>query len=392
MRRPAWILIVAGVLGVAAPAGGREPRSLRLRFPTFEVPARRSVEACLFVRLPGDAPVDLEEWRISHRGAGGVVGVRHFLVYAYVGERLAEFEPGRMVLSWGCLDLGPVDRDRRVLFASGASVRNRRRLAPGVALRLPSVPLAPGESPAGVGLVLDANWLNGSARARRVSTRVVLRRARAGTVRRLARPLLERGAEPGLFVAPGALATTPPASVSPGDVCLLAVSSHMHKRGRFLGVDLIGENGQPANPPGGTQNPLEPGRTHFFGAADYTDAGMLALFEQPRLLRAAEALRWACWTENGATRPLRLGCAEDAVPVPGSVGSPAKPCVLAGPASPDCPSADAVYPGRTFTGDCVPANLVAGSTPDDEACALTGLVFDAAPGPQCDVSALPPLE
>jgi hypothetical protein len=39
----------------------------------------------------------------------------------------------------------------------------------------------------------------------------------------------------------------------------------------------------------------------------------------------------------------------------------------------------------------VPANLVAGPTPDDEICALAGFYYDAAPGGSCNVSTLPPV-
>jgi hypothetical protein len=92
---------------------------------------------------------------------------------------------------------------------------------------------------------------------------------------------------------------------------------------------------------------------------------------------------------------LRLGCEETVGVPPGKPlgapgGGPAKPCEQAGPDSPDCPTQDAAYPGRTFTGSCATANINAGSSPDDEACALTGAYFDANAG-GCDVSGPPPV-
>jgi len=62
--------------------------------------------------------------------------------------------------------------------------------------------------------------------------------------------------------------------------------------------------------------------------------------------------------------------------IPGDIGAPAKPCS----SDADCPATDAAYPGRTFTGVCRPANLVAGPTPDDEVCGLNGIYTDAPAG------------
>ena len=52
---------------------------------------------------------------------------------------------------------------------------------------------------------------------------------------------------------------------------------------------------------------------------------------------------------------------------------------------------DAAYPGRRFTGRCVFANVVAGSDPDDEACALAGFYYQASAVGTCDVTSEPPL-
>jgi hypothetical protein len=420
-------LAAALLLGLAAPAAaGREPRQLRVRFPPFTVPAGASGEFCALVRLPLAAPFDLGRYEIRHAGMKRDVFPRHFLVYLYAGEHLAAFaaEAGRVVPSRACLDLGPEDRDRRLLVASGAQRRSRGGLPPGIALPLAPVPAAPGGAPEGIGLVLDAEWLNGSARSRRVSTRLVLRRARAKDVRRRLRPILERTAERGLRVppfgvqsteattaalngarpgeaplldawGPGLATTGEPAPA--GDACVLFVSGHMHKRARFFGVDVVRADGTVETPPAGTTNPFEPERRHLFGSADYTDPGVLRLFP-PRLLRAGERLRYACWVDNGVATAVRLGCEEvDGVPPGEAVGLPgggaAKPCALAGPSPGECPPSDPAYPGRRFTGLCRPANAVAGASPEDEACALVGFYFDAvagAPaGAECDARQAP---
>ena len=72
-------------------------------------------------------------------------------------------------------------------------------------------------------------------------------------------------------------------------------------------------------------------------------------------------------------------------------GGPAKPCAQPAEVATDCPATDAAYPGRTFTGRCVFANVVAGSDPDDEACALAGFYYQASAVGTCDVTSEPPL-
>jgi hypothetical protein len=168
----------------------------------------------------------------------------------------------------------------------------------------------------------------------------------------------------------------------------------MHKRARFFAADFVGTDGAVREPSGAAGDPFDASRRHFYGALDYTDPG-LRLLLRPELVRAGEGIHYFCWHDNGATRALRFGCEETAGVPPGVAaglpgGGPAKPCVTAA----DCPGTDPAYPGRTFTGACVPANLVAGTSVDDEVCGVTGTYFDAvpgaAPGAECDVSTLPP--
>jgi hypothetical protein len=160
---------------------------------------------------------------------------------------------------------------------------------------------------------------------------------------------------------------------------VLGLSSQMHRRGRCTGVDLLGADGQTQNPTGSPENLCEPGRRQLFVGLDFTDPGALG-FSSALTVRAGEALRYGCWLDNGArAAPVRLGCEEVPGVVPGTVGHPAAPCSLAMPQSPDCPGQAA----------CVPANDVAGDSVDDEVCGITALVYDAAPGGDCDVSALP---
>lgn len=117
-------------------------------------------------------------------------------------------------------------------------------------------------------------------------------------------------------------------------------------------------------------------------------------------MRAGEALHPVCWHDNGVATAVRVGCEETPGVVPGIAaglpgGGPAKPCTVVRATSPECPAGDPAYPGRSFTGTCVPAYLVAGSTADDEVCGVTGVFYDAVAGAAdraaCDVIELPPL-
>jgi hypothetical protein len=408
MRRVAAILLA---LLPALAHGAREPRTLKLRFPRVTVPARANVELCAVVRVPRTTAFDLGRFEVRHRAPRRALTARHFLVYAYTGERLGELaaESGRVVESRGCLDVGPADRDRRHLVF--ASAGRSGGFPPGLALPLVPVPAAPGGPPDGLGLVLDVEWINISSRPQRARTLVVLRRAR--DVRRRLVPIFERSAESGLRVPPAAVVSTEATTAAlnaarPGeppvvdawraaaDACVLTVSGHLHKRGAFIGVDLVGADGVVRNPAeGGAENPFEPGRRHLFGASDYTDPGLRRFFPALRLA-AGEQLRYACWLDNGVRNAVRLGCEEtsgvppgEAVGLPG--GGPAKRCTIPGTNPAECPATDAAHPGRAFTGRCVPANAVAGASAEDEACALTGLAFDAVsvPGAECDPTRAP---
>jgi hypothetical protein len=372
----------------------RVPRILKLRFPHIRVPAGTNPEACVLVRVPSSSPFDVASIEIRHHGERGAFANQHFLVYLYTGEYLDAFAKaeGEIVESRGCLDLGPPDRDRRQLIASGTLARSRASFLPGVALRL-TPPGTPSGPPTGFGFILDAEWLNSGSRMRVASAVAVLRRARSGDVKRVALPFSDRSAEAGLFVLPHMLASTEAlpggqdAAWGPGrpggpsgGVCVFMVTGAMHKRGRFIGVDLVGADGRVANPAGGVTNPFVPGRTHLFAGFDWTDEGMRT-FPQPLPLGAGARLHYACWDDNGVARVQRLGCEESPDVPPGQVGAPAKLCA----ADADCQATDPAYPGRTFTGACRPANLVAGSTLEDEVCRLSGIYFAADPTTGCSV-------
>jgi hypothetical protein len=369
-------LLALVCVALVVPAAAASRSTLKIPFPRTVIEGGRNVEVCAFVRLPATEAFDLASWQVTQRGFTGTgVAINHFLVYLYTGEQAGGF-PERQkqaITSRGCLDLGPADRDQRQLVLTANTANSRGALQPGLSLPLTPTPSTPGGPPDGIGVLIDANWINGASTPRTVSARVVLMRAKPGTVRRRLQPVRSQAAEAGIDVPPFDLGSTD-ANVDarwrpPGDVCLYDVTGRMHRRGRFFGVELLDAADRPREPLDGLRNPFTRAPT-LFGAPDYTDPGDRR-FPQGLFVGSAESLRYACWHENGDLVPARLGCEEAAGVTPGAVGAPAGAC-------------------RSGCA-CVPANLVAGTTPDDEVCGLAGFYYDAAPGGSCDVAGLPPV-
>lgn len=382
---PHRLLAVVLLAALALPSGAGAKNTIKLKFPPVKVAAGTNVEQCYFVRVPLKDPFDVATWTIRNR-AGGTVAVQHFLVYQYTGTRLDEFaaQQKQVIASRACLDLGPPDRDDRQLIASGPAPSANGAYPAGL-----SIPLGPGD----VGILMDANWVGGQ-KGGKASARVVLKRAKKGTVRRRLAPIADRAADAGILVPPFATATTRDrvdARWQPGvDTCVSEVTGQMHRRGLFFAVDRLTPAGETDNPAGGLANPYDGDHVPLFGSPDYTDPGTRR-FPTGLLLPAGGALAWACWHDNGDVLPVRLGCEEVAGEAPGTIaGGPAKECAVFGAASPDCPASDPAFAGRSFTGACVAANVVAGTSPDDEVCGLAGWAYEAVNG-ACDVASLPPL-
>lgn len=400
-------LSFALVLLSALPALAASGRVLTVRLPRVVIPPHASIEVCVFVRVPRSTAFDMASFTVQHRGLTSDFSLAHFLVYAYQGHQFDGFagEEPRVVASRGCLDVGPDDRDNRQLIASGPSSRSRGFAPAGTAIRLEPDPTAQA-----IGFVLDANFANGSDKPRKASSVVKLRAPNPKQLKRVLRPILDQTAEEALLVPPGTVRSTeqstadwnaahpsdPPlrdAWSAGGDVCITNLTGHFHKRGRFFGADFLDASGTLV-PGDGLLNPFESGRHHWFGAPDYTDPGE-RVFSPPHLLRVGEALHYGCWIDNGVQRALRLGCEEISGVAPGgarrSGGGPAKRCIHIGPAPSECPTSDAAFPGRSFTGQCVPANLVAGTTPEDEVCQVAGFYYEAGAAGTCDLTAEAPL-
>jgi hypothetical protein len=301
-----------------------------------------------------------------------------------------------------------VDRDDRQMIAAITAPARVRPCRPGsryVSIRC----RPPGGAADGIGVLVDVNWQNTGRKPRR-AVKVALRGAKRGTVRRLAHSFAERGASWGSRSPPcgpldggvdrGAERRAPRCAAGARRVAagLGRVPADARPRCTSVPASSPRTSSAPtawcASRTGDVGDPFDASRRHFYGALDYTDPG-LRLLLRPELVRAARASTTSAGTTT-APRALRFGCEETAGVSPGVAaglpgGGPAKPCATGA----DCFAPDPAYPGRTFTGACVPANLVAGPSVDDEVCGVTGTYYDAvpgaAPGAECDVSTLPPI-
>ena len=149
---------------------------------------------------------------------------------------------------------------------------------------------------------------------------------------------------------------------------------HMHKRGTLFTADLVD--------PDGTRTPL-------YRQTEYADPRAKLLTTPPLLINAGQKIAYEC-THDNATHP-RLGCEEQPGVAPGrrcleSIGQNGSSRTLRAPRScappkdrtrTSAPRPTPPIPGRTFTGNCVQANLVFGFTSEDDMCILPGYYYDA---------------
>jgi hypothetical protein len=398
------IALAAGVLlfAFAPPAEARRQRTMTLKMPRIEVPPGADREVCTFVRLPRKQAMELGGTLITNIGNKPGFTSHHFLMWAYTGTHPDAFPTeGEIQDGEACLDFGPSDREQRVLVAGSQSPRQLQKLPRGVAQTLPLIEDASGREV--VGLIMNTHWINSTDQPQNASVKVKVLPAR-GKIKRQMQPIFEVVANGFILVPPAGTRTTgwawrpgtPPlirgglggGSVPEGDACVVTLTAHMHKRGKLFTIDHDTGDGT---------------ATRVFETTSYSDPGQLTMNGQgpnpkPLLVRKGERLRYACTHDNGATDPasVKLGCEEQPGVPPGKsiaqvifqgggLTGAAKRCA----ADTDCTPTDPAYPGRTFTGRCVPANLVFGFTSEDDMCILPGAYYDAdpaaAPGHECDL-------
>jgi len=391
--------ITVAVALLASPAGAARPRPITLHFPRYEVPADSNREVCTFVRVPMKEGYDVAGQAIVslHVRPGVRNTSHHFLVWAYTGTDIDGFAPveGKLIDSTGCLDLGP-DANSRLLLGGAQKPRSAGRYPKGLAFRLEPLETATGPA---VGFILNSHWINGSSRPVVGSVRVKILPARRGTVKKYVKPIFEVVGNAFIDVAPGTIGSAgwvwDPAVPDPsgglggaptpgGPACVLTLTGHMHHWGTLFSASLRDAEG---------------GTTPLVEFARY-DHPTQRQFEPGLLVRPGERIAYTCSYDNGVAKDAKLGCEEQAGVAPGlsvvqalavgrGVQGAAKRCTQAGPAPGECPGTDPAFPGRSFTGSCVPARLVFGFTSYDEMCILPGTYYDAdleaPPGHECDV-------
>jgi hypothetical protein len=395
---PALTLIVLATL-LPTPALAR--RSMTVRVPKFEVPARSNREVCTFVPLPARQPMDVKEVRITNLGGKTSFGTHHLIVYAYTGDLtpLAGTEH-RIVDDTACINFGGGDTTNLRIVATSQGIHSRQPMPRGTALRLTPGTMADGKQ--AIGLVLNSHWINGSDEMQRARAKVKFTFAKKRSVARELKPIFEVIANGTLKVSPGGTATvgyrwapgdpglsafgsilggtTPP----DGPACVTMLIGHMHRRGTLFTADLVDRDGV---------------RTNLYTNTQYADPPAVH-FDPPLLVRVGEQIAYSCVHDN-ASDP-RLGCEETAGATPGlstielfvrtgdfeAIDGTARLCHTPGPNPEECPPGpDPARPDRSFTGNCVPANLVFGFLSEDDMCILPGYFYDAdpaaPPGEEC---------
>jgi hypothetical protein len=148
---------------------------------------------------------------------------------------------------------------------------------------------------------------------------------------------------------------------------LLAIDPHFHWRARNLLVDVLEPGGTPVSR--GAADMIDPadGSRHFFVATDPTHLARRTVEPMLPVVQGRQ-VQYACDYDNGVTRPVKLGCEEQAGVIPGRslVESLRRGDGPTGGTPRSC-RADADCAGFG-TGRCVPANLVFGELSDDAMC------------------------
>ena len=394
VRRRSLVLAVAtaAALAMAPPADAR--RTIKLKVPRFVVQPHTDREVCTFVRVPMKKPLDLGASVIDNVGGGSSFTTHHFLMWVYEGTDIDRFPPrGKLVDSKACLDFGPADTNRRTLIGGAQQPRLETRLPDGLAYQIKPT-LSGGQSVAGI--ILNSHWINGEDTPQKAAVKITLMAAPKHSVRQFLLPVFDVVANGFLNVAPmeqksvswawrpggtdfggglggGAFPT--------GPACVVALTSHMHKRGALFTIDFLD---------GGTAVECADKGPTCLTATDYADPPQVT-FNPPLLVNVGQGLRYTCTHDNGVDgRPIKMGCEEQPGVTPGVDAATAlfSGHGTTGAARRCATDADCAGFG---TGKCVPANLVFGFTSDDDMCIMPGAWYPANAAGNCDLSGMPAL-
>jgi len=396
------MLIVALLVAVPGPsiAKGPRPRVLRFSVGPFPIEPHRDREVCRVVPVSNVGGMQIETWEARSRVARhGTVGSHHFVAYSYDGADPTAFPPpNKLVDDPGCSGIGPLDFFTRRTFLAGDGGAHQEgnwtvtaaSMPGGLSQRLPTPPSAPSS---GV-IILNSHYFNESDSRANGVVKLKLRLVPVDPSKRPVRQVIDIRASRDIKVAPGGppgtverdwaadgapnLATE--GGVNPaGDVCILALSPHMHKRGMLFAIEYR-EDGKPTVTFPETRDYLHPTNI-IFPIMDPAAPGMLHAYSAEN---GFPRIHYSCTQANGTDgKEEKFGCEETAGVVPGRSAAEvypgndqmlgnddhARPCGL-----------DGVNCQGFGTGRCVPANLVFGPLSDDDMCVLTAITFPPKPG------------
>ena len=384
---------LALALVCSVPAAARQ-RVVRLTIGPFRIEPHRDREVCQAVRVPGVPGMEILASEVRSRASGdGTVGTHHFVAYGYRGADSGAF-PAGLADDPGCNGFGPADfyNHRVSLAGSGGELRRGRWLVTrnavpaGLSQPLPN----PSDSPQDAVIVLNSHYFNESPRRARGYVKLTLRLGPADPQKRVLRQMLAVDASRTIDVAPGATRTEAgtwqaDGAVNPdtegganpaGDVCLLYLSGHMHKRGTRFTL-AYQRDAMPAEP--------------LLDFTDYVHPAVVYYYRGFLLRRHATEngrplFAYTCEHANGtAGKPVKMGCEAEPGVVPGMSWTDAATrgiSPLEGHARP-C-GQDAANCADYGTRRCVPANLVFGPLSDDDMCILVGAIYDPIPGVSAD--------
>jgi hypothetical protein len=396
------ILLALVVLAALAGEAMAKDKIVRVTLGPFRVEAKRDREVCQAVsieKVPGMEVVSYEvRSRTSQRGN---VGTHHMVVYGYEGADAAAFplrKNARDVVDIpGCNGFGPDDffRNRVQLAGSGGESRRGKWLVTAGATPLGLATLLPNpkDAPKDAVLVLNSHYFNTSSKPGRALVRVVLHLRPYDGTRRVVRTATPLDASYDIAVPPGEVrdvtATwqadgawdpngTPGGYRPDGDVCLLLITTHTHKRGTHVTITYEEDGKAPVT----LSDPA------FY---DYVHPSLIALpfqgtLPDGNLLRAYTAenghprLRYTCTHANGtAGREMKMGCEAEPGVVPGVRWGDA---LAAGEAFGHArPCGEGAVNCRGYgTSRCVESNLVFGPLSDDDMCIIPVFFYDPIPG------------
>ena len=392
VRRVLFVFAAAAAAALAIAPPAAAGRTVRLKVPRFVVPPHTDREVCTFVRVPMKKAFDLGGSVIVNHGGQGSFTTHHFLMWVYEGTDISRFPPkGRLVDSKACLDFGPADTNRRTLIGGAQQPRLETRLPDGLAYQIKPT-LSGGQSVAGI--ILNSHWINGEDTPQKAAVKITLMAAPKHSVRQFLLPLFDVVAngflkvppmeqksvgsdwQPGGFNFGGSLGG---GAFPNGPACVVALTSHMHKRGTLFTIEFLNGN---------TAVECADKGMMCLTATDYTDPPQVQ-FTPPLLVKVGQGLRYTCTHDNGVNdRPIKMGCEEQPSVIPGVDAATA---LFSGHgttcAAKRCAS-DADCAGFG-TGKCVPANLVFGFTSDDDMCIMPGAWYPANAAGSCDLSGMP---